>query len=74
VILLALSCFLALYNNLINLWPSFRRGLYVPCNVALSIALIGIAYGPLGLSMAELGLRPSRSSITSWFAYPWEQR
>jgi hypothetical protein len=56
VIPLLLALGLDAYNNLLNLWPRFSGGLYVPCNALLGIGLFLVATGPLDLSLRSLGI------------------
>lgn len=55
-----LAAFLALYNNVLNLWPT-QRALYVPLNLAVAAGVVaaarmsGLSWGTLGLSRAQLG-------------------
>ncbi len=46
---------LVLYNGLINLWPPFHNGAYVPLNVAVAGVVTAVGFGPLNLSAAEMG-------------------
>ncbi|MGH2705695.1 MAG: CPBP family glutamic-type intramembrane protease [Actinomycetota bacterium] len=48
------------YNNLLNLWPPFSGGLYVPCNALLGLGLFVMATGPLDLSLRILGMAGTR--------------
>jgi membrane protease YdiL (CAAX protease family) len=53
---LAIAILLAVYNNVLNRWSRFHRGLYVPLNLALTAALLALALGPLRLDLKRLGL------------------
>lgn len=44
------------YNNVLNLWPPFNGPLYVPFNLTLAAILGLLAFGPLDLDAAALGL------------------
>lgn len=46
---------LVAYNNLLNRWPPFHGRLYVPLNLALTGAMLGLGLA-FGLSLDELGL------------------
>lgn len=51
----ALAVVLVVYNNAMNRWPPFRGPLYVPANLALTLAVVAVAFGPLGLDAQALG-------------------
>lgn len=50
------TLWLALYNNVANLWPPFNRAAYVPANLLTTAALLAVAVSGLDLSRRELGL------------------
>lgn len=52
----ALAVVLVIYNNSMNRWRPFRGPLYVPANLALTLAAAGLALGPLRLDAGAIGL------------------
>lgn len=53
---LLLAASLVAYNNALNLWASFNRGLYVPVNLSATAVLLALGFGPLGLDPESVGL------------------
>jgi membrane protease YdiL (CAAX protease family) len=53
--LAAMILLLLAWNNLLNLWRPFNGWLYVPLNLTLAAALVGIGFGGFGLDGATLG-------------------
>lgn len=56
---LTLAVVLVGYNNVLNVWPPFNGPLYVPLNLGITAALAAVAYGPLQLTSADLGISGS---------------
>lgn len=54
---LLLAVALVTYNGAVNLWKPFHRWAYVPLNLAVATAVIGVGLGPLDLSAREIGFR-----------------
>jgi membrane protease YdiL (CAAX protease family) len=52
---LLLAVALVAYNGLVNLWGPFHGPAYVPMNLAVAGAVIGVGLGPLGLGASEIG-------------------
>lgn len=52
---------LVAYNTLANRWPPFHGRMYVPLNLALSVAVLAVA-GAAGLDQEALGLAPGQVS------------
>ncbi|MDQ4124351.1 MAG: hypothetical protein M3134_01960, partial [Actinomycetota bacterium] len=50
------TLWLAVYNNVANLWPPFNRAAYVPANILTTAGLVAVAVSALDLSAADLGL------------------
>jgi len=59
---LALAIGLVAYNNAMNLWSRFHGRLYVPANLVLSAALLGIAMLAWNLDARDIGLGPGQSA------------
>lgn len=50
------TLWLAVYNNVANLWPPFNRAAYVPANILTTAALLAVAVSALDLGAADVGL------------------